>query len=360
MGSTIHRYIVQTVFFPLVVSFVMFTFFLETMDLIQDLIRYLLLSVPPETIFRVQLFYLPTSMVYALPIAILFSVTFSLSQLNANNELITLYSSGISLLRFTLPLLLIGALLSAGLFFFREEVVIDTLRQKNELKRTLLNQEIEKSNNQVSLLQEGGRIVYYAEFYNDVDKRLSDVIIVITKDDNQFEMRLDADSAQWTGEFWLLKNVKIYTYNPIIRTVALETRPIYRNTELNVRPRFFQKVITNVDEMKYKDALDYVEELKRRGLSYRKLLTDLYSRFPLALSPFIVMIMACISGNLFRKNALLMSLLIAVAISILYYFTDLLGSVLASKGYLSPIIGAWFGFAFTLITSTLIYKIIMK
>ncbi len=360
MISIIHRYAIRSVLSSLIVSFMMFSFFLLTMDLIQDLIKYLFLNVPVITIVRVQSLYIPTSMSYALPIAILFSITFSLAQLNANNELITLYSSGISLFRFVIPLLIIGGVLSILLFLFQERVVIDTFRQKNELKRTLLNQEIEKSNNQVSILQDGGKIIYYAEFYNDVEQQLNDIILVRTTEDNILEERIDATYANWNGNLWVFKDVKIYTYDPIYKEVHLENKDTYTNESLNMEPRFFQKVVSNVDELRYFDALDYINELKERGLSYRKLLTDTYSRLPLALSPFIVMIMACISGNLFKKNALLLSLLTAVTISIVYYFSDLLGNILAAKGYLSPIIGAWFGFTVTLFISWLSYRFFIR
>ena len=360
MISIIHRYAVYSVMSSLFVSFIMFSFFLITMDLIQDLIKYLFLNIPVTTIVKVQSLYIPTSMSYALPIAILFAVTFSLAQLNANNELITLYSSGISLFRFVIPLLIIGGGLSLVLFFFQEQVVIDTFRQKNELKRTLLNQKIEKSNNQVSLLQDGGKVVYYAEFYNDIEKRLSDIILVRTTDENFFRERVDAKYADWNGEYWVFYDVKVYSYDPIYKEVYLENRESYIDETLNIEPRFFQKVISNVDEMRYFDALNYIEELKARGLSYRKLLTDTYSRLPLAFSPLIVMIMACISGNIFKKNALLLSLLTAVTISIVYYFSDLLGNILAAKGFLAPIIGAWFGFGFTLLISWLSYKFFIR
>ncbi len=352
----IHRYLFRRTLPSLLISFIMFTLFFETIDLVNDLVRYLLLNTPLSSIFQVQLLFLPTCMIYALPLSILFSISFTLGEFNFNNELIALYTSGVSLLRFVWLLIILSVGLSVALFFFHEELAIDSLKQKNEMKRTLLNQNIEKSNTQVSLIQFAGKIIYYAEFYDDSKTQLNDLIVVLSNDDNVLEMRIDAKRAKWNETTWVLEDVNVYAYDSENKEIGLERKKTYTNERINANPRFFRKVINTVDELRFYDALQYLNDLRSQGVNVRNLLTDVYSRIPFALSPFIVMILGCLSGNLFKKNALLMSLLSAIVVSILYYVTDLIGNILAVRGVIPPLLGAWLSFFSSLALVIVIYQ----
>lgn len=358
--SILYIYLLRVVIPPFLVSLTLFTFFVETLDILVNLIRYLDRDITLLDILRLQWLYLPTSLAYALPVSILFSVTFSIGQLYANNELIAVFVSGISLLKFVMPLILIGVFLSVGNFYFREEVVIQTFREKNELARVFLNQNLDRTNSHVAILQDGGNIVYYTDLYDDVKKELHRPIVIVTNRANTLIYRLNAKSAVWDDTAWIFKEVNIYRFNTITQSYSLEYHRAFTDPMLITSPSNFQRVISNVDEMAFDDALAYIEQLKDSGYPYQKLLTDTYARIPLSLSPFIVMIAACLSGGVFRKNTLLMSLLNALIAAVIYYSADLTGSVLAARGILPPLVGAWLGFVATILLSIAIYKIFIK
>lgn len=356
----LYLYLFKVVIPPFLTSLLLFTFFIETLDILVNLIRYLDRNVPVESILQIQLFYLPSSLTYALPVAILFSVTFSIGQLYANNELIAIFVAGVSLLRFIMPLLVLGIVLSIGNFYFQEHVVINSFRSKNELTRVYLNQEISQSNSQVAILQEGGNIIYYADFYDNISKVLFDTIIVMTDVDNQLEMRINASQSTWTGNLWLFEDVNIYTFDPKTEKYHLEYFQEYSNPRINTSPENFKRIIGNIDEMSYSDALEYIRQLKASGHAYQKLLTDTYARIPLSFSPFIVMLLACFAGSIFKKNTMLMSLLNALISAVVYYSADLIGSILATRHLIPPLMGAWAGFIITIVISIGVYKYLVR
>ena len=355
-----YAYIIRTVIPPFLISFLLFTFFVETLDVVVNLIKYLDRAVPLMDIMYLQWLYLPTSMSYALPIAILFSVSFSIGSLYANHELIAIYISGVSLFRLIIPLLLLGIMLSVGNFYFREYIVIDTLREKNELTRLYLNQQLTQSNSQVAIIQDGGNVVYYADFYDDNTKELDNPIIIITDNNNKLQMRINADDAVWTGSEWVFSDVNMYVYDSATETYQVQRATQFTDPSLTVDPENFQRIITNIDEMRYGDALEYIEQLKGSGYAYAKLLTDTYARIPLSLSPLVIMFISCLSGSLFKKNTMLLSLLNALLTSIVYYSVDLMGSILATRDILPPLIGAWLGFGITFMLSISVYKFLIK
>ena len=95
---------------------------LVLVDLLMNLWQFIQNQVPVAKIGRLMLLYVPKTLWYAAPLAVLFGVAFTLSSLYANNELTVIFASGISLLKFTAPLLIFSFFLSFALSlksFFR-------------------------------------------------------------------------------------------------------------------------------------------------------------------------------------------------------------------------------------------------
>ena len=111
-------------------SLFFFVLILCLTDLLMNLWNYISKSVSPLVILQILLFYIPKTVWYAVPIAMLFATAYMLSDLYARNELLAVFASGVSLLKFTFPLLLIGVVMSFGLFFFEDKVVVQTYAKK--------------------------------------------------------------------------------------------------------------------------------------------------------------------------------------------------------------------------------------
>ena len=192
----LHRYLVRNFVPVVIVALAFFVLIIQLVDLFANLVRYLNSGAGMREIMSVQLLYLPKAISYAVPIALLFAVSFTLGSMYAANELIAVFGAGVPLRRFVIPVLLIGALASLGSFYFEERVVIATLAQKNELSRSLLNVSRSLSNTNVTVRGLDGRYVYSVEHYNDTTQRLSNVVIVERAADGTFVRRIDAASGR--------------------------------------------------------------------------------------------------------------------------------------------------------------------
>ena len=99
-------------------ALVFFAIVLILVDLMMNLWNFISNGVSGLKVLRIMLLYLPKCLWYATPIAILFAVSYTLSDLYANNELIAIFASGVSLTRFTFPLLVFAFGMSFALFLF--------------------------------------------------------------------------------------------------------------------------------------------------------------------------------------------------------------------------------------------------
>ena len=332
----------------------LFVLVIELVDLFSNLVRYLNLEVPVASIIHVQLLYLPRALGYAVPIALLFATGFTLGTLYSNNELIAVFGAGVPIWRFTAPLIVAGIILSVATFFFQEYIIIDTYRQKNELSRELLNITRSFSNTNVTARSPSGRLIYSAEYYNDSNQELSRVLVVERDSQGRFVQRIDAAYGRWDGSQWTWHDGTRYFLDtteteaeedaePQRTPIVSEPFSTLPGARFSIRPRSFQRNARDVDEMRFDEAREWVRGLRDAGQPYRQALTDYYSRYSFSLTPFIVVFLSSALGGRFRRNVLLMSLLISLVAAVVYYVTGMVSGILAGNGLIPPIAGAWTG-----------------
>lgn len=94
-----------------------FILILSLTDLFMNLWNYISKNVTSQQVAEIMLLYIPKTIWFSVPIAMLFATAYMLSDFYAKNELLAIFASGISLFKFTAPLLLVAVFMSFGLFF---------------------------------------------------------------------------------------------------------------------------------------------------------------------------------------------------------------------------------------------------
>ncbi|MCD6122584.1 MAG: LptF/LptG family permease [Spirochaetales bacterium] len=346
--KTIHSMLLRT-FIPIfLASILFFILILQLADLFSNLWRYFNNDISILQMGNIALLYIPQCTAYSIPIALLFSISFTLGILYANNELIAILGSGISFYWLISPFIVISLLLSVFNFWFNDSIVIPTVKEKNNLYRELLKINISYNRANATVISDDNRTIYQTEYYDDKKRTLTGVIIIVRADDYSFSKRLDASWAEWNGKNWVLHNCTIYTWDKIKDSVSIMRLLKYSDTGLTKEPDSFRKISRKVDEMNYRDGLKWVETLKKSGLPFREALTNLYKKIAFSLTPLIVALIAGAVGSSFKKNILLMSLLVSLSVSVVYYVMQMVAVIMAKNGYIHPLAGAWGAFIFFL------------
>ncbi len=323
-----------------------FVLVFELVDVFAKLPQYIGRNTSMIDIALIVAFYVPKCVTYSLPIALLFSITFTLGNYYMNNELVSIYCSGISLYRMIVPFLIIGLFLSLFMFFFEERVTIPSLAQKNKLFNKALGLAEPFSENNVAVKSVDDRIIYQANYYNDANKTLAGVMLLERDENNVLVRRIDADSADWDdrNSVWVLRNCHIYEWDSRKAMFTERDLATYSNPGLTDRPRSFQKLTRNVEEMEAGDAYDWVLSLKNAGRDYQAAMSEFYKKFSFALTPLVITLISCSIGGLLKKNVLLMSLFVSICIVVVYYVVQMMAMTFAGLGLIPPFYGAWSAF----------------
>ncbi len=340
----LQRFVLVTVIPTFFLSLIFFVLLLQLVDVFSELNRYLSFEVPLGTVLYIQMLYLPKSIQFALPIALLFSYSYGMGILHAQNELISVFSSGVSLTRFVLPLLLVGALLGSMSFWFEDNLVIPTLREKNALSAQVLRYSVPGSTNEVIRFDDRGALVYSANRYVHAQRELIQPQVLFRSSLGELEYRLQAQKAQWNESTlqWVFTDAWKYTF---VHDEPVQTEFFREFTHERLRkpPRDFLPARQNIDDMQLAEARELIEGMVSSGFLARRERTQYHERFSFALTPFIVGLLSVPLGGRFKKNILLMSLLVSLGFSVVFFVFRMLGGLFATLGYISPQVGAWAG-----------------
>ncbi len=336
---TLVKYILKK-FIPLFAgSLLFFGFVLVLVDLFMNLWNFISNGVPAFTVFKIMLLYFPKALWYSAPLSILFAVSYTLSDFYANNELVAIFASGVPLISFTAPLLIFAFIMSFGLFYFEDKVVVSTYAQKVELQEISLHREKSLNNDKIVVMSNQGNVVYKADFYDNSTMRLYTVFIVVRNEDKTLNCVIRADSALWMEDHWKLSGSTKYTLKDgQIISGDVDEKTLSLLTEI---PETFRNNTTSVETVSTKEAREYIAHLRRIGLPFNEPLSVYYKKYAFPFILFIVVFLSIGLSGKTRKNVMLISLASCITAAVVYYVFQMVTMLMARFGVLSPFMGAW-------------------
>ncbi len=333
-----------------------FVLALLLVDIFANLWTYINRSTPFWTILYLTVLEIPPGISMTLPVATLFAMTYVMGSYYANNEMIAIFSAGLSVRRFSLPIIILGVLFSFGSFYFEDNVTIPARKLKT-IKKNEIFGDNDQFNDNEAIIAKGGEIIYFMEFYNATLQRLTGVVIVARSSEGVFKWKLSADSGGWEEDKWVFSNVRMYSYNKETGYLEEKFFASWVNPELDEPPESFDRRSENVKEMTRSEARDWVEALKRTGRPYRTELTEYYLRVAFSLTPLFIAFLSCSMGGWFKKNVLITSLLVCLSISVAYYVFQLILGSMAKRGLIDPLYGSWTAIIVFLLLGLILFRL---
>lgn len=339
MRYTIH--VLSKILGIFVAAVVFFSLMLNLIDLLTNITRYLNMGAPIKSVIQVMLYYIPKTVWYGVPMAYLFAVTFVVSDMYAHNEMIATFVSGISLFRFSLPILITGLILSFGMFFFEDKLVVPTYEKKTVLQNELLQVEAEANNSNVIVISEQGKLIYFAAKYRDSTKKLETCFFIFRDSEKKLQQIIRASSAYWNEDLlkWELNGAMEFARDGNSFVLV----PVEQELEDRLIENYsiFRRSVIDITTVNAKEAKEYIQHLRQAGLPYSNEMSEYYKKFAFPLIIFVTGFLALGLTGKAKKNHLLIGLTLAVICIVVFYVFQSITMVIAKNAFISPVMGAW-------------------
>lgn len=295
----------------------------------------------------------PKHIVEALPVAFLFAIVFTLSNWHANNELEAVFSVGVSLQRFLLPLFALALVFCAAEFYIMDAISIPFLRIRNTLQSEILK-ESDSRYTVPGFIADKGRLVYTYRYFDEKRLRLYDISIIERDPQGHLVKKVSAQNASWEDGTWQFYNASVYQEKDgawKYSRVAKLSDPAFAEP-----PAGFSRPTMDVRLLTTKELEDQIGFLKAAGLPSADADVEKQRRVSFSLTPLIVIGLAGVFAGRFKKSIFLLSMLFSLSSATLYYVAQMIASLAAKAGMASPILSIWsvvLGFALVSIASYL-------
>ncbi len=289
--------------------------------------------------------YLATYLFYQLaPLAALVAVLITLGVMTKNNELVAFKAAGISLYRLSLPLLLAGMFLTAGLIVL-DDTYLPYANQRQDALRNQIKGRPPQTYYQPSrqwIFGENAKVYNY-EFF-DPDHELFGGLNVFELDPTTFEIRrrIYAARAHWDTQqkIWILESgwIREFDHGQVSRYAPFMATAMQ---ELNEPPSYFNREVRQSYQMTWWELKRYISDLSQAGFDVARLSVQLQRKLSFPLIAPIIILLAIPFSILVGTRGAVGGLALGVGIAIVYWAASALTEAMGSVGQLPPLLAGW-------------------
>lgn len=340
--KVVKRYTISSILRVGILTALLAALMLMGVDLFKNLDSYTTYQIGGKDVFLLTVLYFPEAFLLGLGPSFLFSLTYFLSQLHANNEYICILNAGIKYKKIIIPCLCTGILISCMAFAVNESCAIQFSNKKQVLFNQLTYESNDNDNYKISLSDTQNGYLVYAEEYYDAAEKLYDVSLVKHYSDGRLQFRLNAYKATWKKDrkTWLFEDVYRYTPSLTDNRTEIEHFDSIEIEDFNIEPQLFRNLSVEVSKMSLPIANNYLKRIKNLNpVQYASMATEFYKRVLSCLTPLVMIIIACSLNYRFKKNVMFFSLICSICIAVVYYVIQMVTLMLADQGVILPILG---------------------
>ena len=287
------------------------------------------------------IYFLPRIFVEVSWISFLVAMLVVLGGLAKNNEFTAMLAGGISIYRVGFPVIIIGAVLSMGVFAVQEFAMPPAMLRAYDIKAHDFAAESAESR----IFQVAGigrrNTLYYFDVL-DVENGVITGLQIHTKHGGVIVERIDAERATWDkdAERWRMDNgvIRKFDSNGAVKekTIFSEMKAPFRESPSTLGAYASEKGEYNFLQLRQK-----IKNLRRSGYDAHNLRVDYQKRFALPLANLIVVLLGIPFALECRNGSLVIGFGLSLIAALLYYGTFQISLVLGKGGFFSAAVAAW-------------------
>ena len=363
MISLIDRYIAKLFISFFIGGLVVFLTLYMTIDMMTRIARN---NAPMPSVVAYYGFFLPSIAYQMIPVACLLATIFTLSTLNKNNELVALFSSGMSLARISMPILALVVLISAASFWLNDRLVPVLNQHKNYIYYV----EITKQPGLYSTVKtnriwyRSGNVLFNIKTLQSEKGHAQGLTMYYFNNAWQLIQMVTANDVELDGSTWKLSDgtVTLFTMasegqDPVRPTRGRKskagqgqgtmnvpmTQPFQHKTiTVNDDTKDIQQSSVDTDSLSLTELQRFISHNKEAGLDTLPYEVNYFAKFSFAMAAFVMSFIGIpFSVTRQRAGGAALNIGMTIFLAFAYYAAYSSGITLGQTGALNPILAVW-------------------
>ena len=339
LGSILDRYVVQGFLRIFLMTLLCSTSVYLIVDCFDRMSTFLQAGAPLWTVIRYFFYTTPLSISRVIGFATLFSTLFCLGALARTQEITAMRSSGLSVQRISLSLLILSIVIGLGTFFWNEGLVPIFAHRAGMIYKTEI-----KNKQQQSLfgtrdiwIRGDGNFINIDNFDTKTHSLEGVTIFLLNRD---FSLRglLEIPQAHWTGKAWGVTEATEWQFLP---EGKLTGKKVAASPPVAETPDDLKLLARDAEEFTYFDLQKQITDMKSKGIDTRAYEVDLQTKIALPLISPLMVLLAIPFALKKQISGVALSFGIAMVIGFGYWVLSAFCISLGHSGALAPWVAAW-------------------
>ena len=284
---------------------------------------------------------LPEMVGQAASFSILMTTLLTLGQLSRSSEVIAMRSCGISLLRISFPMLVLGLATSALLLFNTELVVPKSYERMDYIERVAIKKQnvnaVFKRNN---IWFRSDTMILQAQMFEPQTKVLKGVIVWVLDASMTPLSRVDAETAEFRDNRWNL-------IKPVLKDFSQghgfnERTAATMDLALTLKIDDLRVLDNNADNLSFNKLREYADNLQKGGYQAYRYLTMMHAKLAYPFSAFVMVILGVpFALRNSRSGGVALGIGASIGIGFAYFVANAVLLSYGRSGVLPPLVAAW-------------------
>ena len=354
--TLIDKYIVKQFIKNFFFALLCFILIFILVDLFENLDKFIDSKFNLLRVLTYYYYFSPEIVKLVAPISMLLATLFTAGRMMNFNEIVAIKNAGISLMRFMVPFLILGIIVTGISIYFNNWIVPEANKQKFFIERNYLGKNaITEGLNRLYFQDSQNQLVLIDQF-NEVQMSAKNVSILVYDPKNLIDLtkRIDANEMVWEEGRWKLLNAverdfengeeKITNYPQIFTDDIAGIRKIF------LKPQDITKKQLKPDELNYSELKDFIESQIKGGQDAVRSQVDFYSKISFPFSNLIIIVFGIsIATGTRKRRGLALQFGISILASFIYLGFVKFSQAFGYNGDLNPMLTAWLANIFFLI-----------
>ncbi|MDR8390275.1 LptF/LptG family permease [Aliifodinibius sp. S!AR15-10] len=283
--------------------------------------------------------YIPEMTRLVIPVAIFVACLYLTGQMADRLEIVALKAAGISLYRLLIPYLAFGLLMAGIISYLDGFVIPNSNAQRIEFEKKYLQSKNQNVDSDQIYRQDSENNIYKFQYYSPKDSLARRIQTTKFEGDSVVETA-DIARMKWMPETkqWRMLNVRRRQYVP---NGYVDEHVDTMIVSLSIYPQDLARTSSDIYQLTYPEAQDYIESLQRSGatgISLPKI--QFYGRLAYPISIIVVSIIGFSIASVRRKGGKGFYIAAGLTISFLYLAFMKVIEPFGAEGAIEPIIAA--------------------
>jgi len=283
--------------------------------------------------------YIPEMVRLVIPVAIFVACLYLTGQMADRLEITALKAAGVSLYRLLLPYLLFGFIAFGIISYLDGFIIPDANSERIAFQERYLSNKSEKVDRSKLYRQESANTIFHINNF-DVKNQTAFRIEVVEFEGDSIKKTMDISRMQWkeNEKVWQLLDIEEKVFLP---TGYEDTYYDSMEVKLNIFPRDLARTTSDIYQLEYPEAYNYIQSIKRSGASRSELPeVQFYGRLAYPFSIIVSIIVGFAIASVRRRGGRGFHIAAGLTISFLYLALMKVIEPFGGEGAMAPWLAA--------------------